>query len=268
MVSSSLTSRSYRPSPGEFSLAPAAAALASALPTWPPPTPPERCSHCVSTHDELALAQPLEAISPELISRFVRKVGTTWGNAEDLRRMTPRVLTLAADHQLNVSRTLVWQKLRWAQWTHWPEAERDAVGRFLVAEFTRLLRVSPRPAHVAHRWLAEVSAGIDDLSGFLTVWHDAIGPLPDRSIQRAAVSHLVELLTTSPLRPDLPATMAHVFPHSTSAAEQVTAFLSGPGIDLDLRRAATELAGTPQSRRVNVAVERLRRFRDAVERID
>jgi hypothetical protein len=263
MVSSALADRSYRPSPEGFSLEPASAQLYAAFASRPRSAPAPRCAHCVSDADVAALAAPPSSLSPELVSRFVRKAGTTWGDTAELRRVTPRILTLAADHRLNVSRALVWQQLRTAGWTEWPQPEVDAIGRFLLAEFTRLLRVPPRPAHVAHRWLAQVSTGIDDLSGFLTVWHDSMGPLPDPSIQVTAVGHLVELLTSSPLRPDLPATMTDVFPQNPAVAQQVTDFLVGPGTDLDLRRAASELSTTSSARRINVAVERLRRFRAA-----
>ncbi len=263
MVSSALADRSYRPSPGGFSLEPAAAQLYAAFAPVAASDPVPHCRHCVSDTDLAALAGPPASVAPDLVSRFVRKAGTTWGGPDDLRRLTPRILTLAADHRLNVSRSLVWKQFRAAGWHDWPQTEVDAVGRFLLAEFTRLLRVPPRPAHVAHRWLAQVSTGVDDLSGFLTVWHDSMGPLPDPSIQVTAVGHLVELLTSSPLRPDLPATMADVFPQNPDVAQQVTNFLVGPGTDLDLRRAASEQAGAPSARRVSVAVERLRRFRAA-----
>jgi hypothetical protein len=266
MVSSALTDRRYRPSGEGFSLAPAAEQLSAAFADVAIPTSIVACSHCVSTAELDAWCGPVDQLSPALLSKFVRKVGTTWGGAEDLMRVTPRVLVLAADHQLTISRSLIWQQYRRAGWHTWPTAQRDAIGRFLLAEFTRLLRTQPRPAHAAHRWLAQISHGIDDLSGFTTVWHDSMGPLPDPAIRMAAVGHLVELLTSSPLRPDLPATMDDVFPANPAAAEQVTEFLCGPGTDLELRRAAAELAGEPPSRRVNVAVERLRRFRAAVER--
>jgi hypothetical protein len=265
MVSSALTDRRYRPSGEGFSLAPAADALYAAFAEVPIPDAIVACSHCVSTAELDAWCGPVHQLSPALLSTFVRKVGTTWGGAQELMRVTPRVLTLAADHQLTISRSLVWQQYRRAGWLTWPEPQRDAMGRFLLAEFTRLLRAQPRPAHVAHRWLSQVSHGIDDLSGFTTVWHDSMGPLPDPAIRTAAVGHLVELLTSSPLRPDLPATMDDVFAANPEAARQVTEFLCGPGTDLELRRAAAELAGTPPSRRINVAVERLRRFRAAVE---
>ncbi|WP_426572001.1 hypothetical protein [Aquihabitans sp. McL0605] len=265
MVSSALADRSYHPHGGGYSLEPAAAGLYAAFDHVPADPRSPRCPHCVSGADVAALAGPVVGLSPELVSRFVRKFGTTWGTTEDLRRVTPRILTLAADHRLDVSRALVWHQLRAAGWTTWPPDEADAVNQFVLAEFTRMLRVAPRPAHVAHRWLAQVSAGIDDISGFLTVWHDSIGPLPDPAVSRTAVGHLVELLTSSPLRPDLPATIADVLPLNAGAAHQLSAFLTGPGIDLDLRRAASDLADTPSSRRVNVAVERLRRFRSASE---
>lgn len=263
MVSSALADRSYRPSPEGFSLQPAAVQLYAAFASTSASSPVPRCAHCVSEADLAALAAPVDTLSPALVSRFVRKAGTTWGDPRDLRRITPRVLTLAADHRLDVSRSLVWQQMRTAGWHEWPDHQVEAVGRFLLAEFTRLLRVPPRPAHVAHRWLAQVSTGIDDLSGFLTVWHDSMGPLPDPRIQVTAVGHLVELLTSSPLRPDLPATMVDVFPQNPAVADQMTDFLIGPGTDLDLRRAASELSATPAARRINVAVERLRRFRSA-----
>lgn len=266
MVSSSLIDRSYRPSGKGFSLGPAAQQLYAAFADLPAHTVVAHCPHCVSDADLQAQAGPVDALSPELVSRFIRKAGTTWGDVDDLRRITPRALTLAADHRLNVSRTLLWEKLRWAEWNRWPAAQADAVARFLLAEFTRMLRVPPRPAHVAHRWLGQVSAGIDDLSGFLTVWHDSMGPLPEPAVQQPAVHHLVELLTSSPLRPDLPATLADVFPANPLAADQVREFLTGPGTDLDLRRTASDLSGSPSARRVNVAVERLRRYRAAVER--
>lgn len=265
MVSSSLTDRSYRPQASGLTLGPAARALYVAFaPMAPPPATPY-CPHCVETGELEALAGPVAQLDPALVARFVRKAGTTWGAPDDLRRIAPRALTLAADHRLPLSRRLLWEKMRWARWLTWPPEQRDAVGRFLLAEFGRLLAQPPRPASVAHRWLDQVSAGIDDLSGFWTVWHDTMGPLPDPAVQHAAVDHLVELLTSSPLRPDLPATVEAVFARPEAAA-QLTEFLTGPGTDHELRRVAAEAVGQPSARRLGVAIERLRRFRVAVER--
>ncbi|MCB0970357.1 MAG: hypothetical protein KDA97_02395 [Acidimicrobiales bacterium] len=265
MVSSALTDRSYRPPSGGRSLRPAATALYQAFAPLAPPTSMTICPHCVDPAEVDVLCGPVTSLDPAVVARFVRKVGTTWGGPDDLRRVVPRALTLAADHRLPISRRALWQKLRWAGWANWPDDERDAIGRFLLAEFGRLLAQPPHPATAAHRWLDEVSAGIDDLSGFWTVWHDTMGPLPAPEVQHAAVDHLVDLLTSSPLRPDLPATVGDVFARP-GAAVQLTEFLLGPGTDHELRRAAAEAAGRRSARRLGVAVERLRRFRAAVER--
>ena len=263
MVSTALVDRSYRPATRRFSLDPAAAQLYEAFARVPAARTVAHCAHCVSTADIEALQAPVAGLPPELVARFVRKFGTTWGTTTDLRRVTPRVLTLAADHRLSISTSLIWEQMRAAQWTTWPSVEVDAIGRFLLAEFSRLLRVPPRPAHVAHRWLAQVTAGVDDISGFLTVWNDSIGALPAPKVQRTAAAHLVELLTSSPLRPDLPATIADVFPSNARATGQLSTFLTGPSTDIDLRRGADAMAGTASARRASVAVERLRRFRSA-----
>jgi hypothetical protein len=268
MTTTTLTERHYRPNGGGAALPAAAERLRIAFAGHRGRAEVPHCPHCVSDDELRALAADPGSVPPALVGRFVRKAGTTWGDAEELRRLTPRILELAADHRLPISRAVVWRKLREARWQEWDRDEVEAIAGFLGAEWSRLLRAPARPAHAAHRWLAEVAGGVDDLSGFLTIWHDAMGPLPDPEVQAAAVAHLVELLTSSPLRPDLPATMADVFPGQPEAAAQVTRWLVGPGTAHELRRAAAAAAHTPAARRTNVAVERLRRFCAAIERGD
>src|SRR5699024_2400964 len=95
------------------------------------------------------------SLDASLLARFVLKVGTTWGGAEDLRRVAPRVLELAADHRLPLDRGLVWSKLSWADWTLWPSYQVATVREFARADWLRLLCSPPRPAHLAHRWLSD-----------------------------------------------------------------------------------------------------------------
>ncbi len=154
-------------------------------------------------------------LPPDLVARFVIRAGTTWGGPDDLRRVVPRALVLSADHALPVDRTVLWDKLRWAGWPAWPDREVEAGGRFLRAEWGRLVRSEPRPAHAVHRWLVPTSGATHDLSPFLDDWHEALGPLTPPAHHQAAVGHLVALLLDSPLRPDLPDTVADVIPART-----------------------------------------------------
>lgn len=219
----------------------------------------------VSDHDVVMLGAPVAELAPDLVARFVIRAGTSWGGPDDLRRVVPRALTLAADHALPVDRGVLWDKLRWAGWPAWPDREVEAVARFLRAEWGRLVRSEPRPGHAVHRWLVPTSGATHDLAPFLDDWHEALGPLTPPAHHQAAVGHLVALLLDSPLRPDLPDTVAAlVAPGEDAAAEQLTAWLAGPAITHQLQRAVTELADTRQSHRCSLALERLGRFCQAV----
>lgn len=220
----------------------------------------------VTDAEVAALGAPVASLAPELVARFVLKAGTTWGGPDDIRRVAPRALELAADHQLPIDRGLLWAKLRWAGWPDWPTYQAVTVRAFLRAEWGRLLRSAPRPAHLAHRWLHHAAAGVDDLAPLLADWHDALGPLEPPVHHRAATGHLVVLLVGSPLRPDHPHTVGDLFPNHPAAARQLTEWLLGPGTTHQLQRAATALADTTDSRRVAVAGDRLARLCAAVER--
>ncbi|MBX3283796.1 MAG: hypothetical protein KF703_00485 [Actinobacteria bacterium] len=215
----------------------------------------------VSEAEVAALGAPVAELAPELVARFALRAGSSWGTAEDLRRVAPRALVLAADHALPLDRTVLWERLRAAGWPAWPDHQVEAVARFLRAEWARLVRSEPRPAHAVHRWLPPVSSATHDLSPFLDDWHEALGPLTPPAHQHAAVGHLVALLLDSPLRPDLPDTVADlVAPGEDAAALQLTNWLTGPAIAHQLQQAATELDGTQAGRRTALAVERLGRF--------
>lgn len=221
----------------------------------------------VSADEVAALGGAVAELDPALVARFVIRAGTSWGGPDDLRRVAPRALVLAADHALPVDRTVLWEKLRGAGWPGWPDAQVEAVARFLRAEWARLVRSDPRPAHAVHRWLPSASVATHDLGPFLDDWHEALGPLTPPAHQHAAIGHLVALLLDSPLRPDLPETVADlVAPGEDAAAVQLTAWLTGPAVAHQLRRAAEDLADTKDSRRTSLAAERLGRFTAAAAR--
>ncbi|MCU1358465.1 MAG: hypothetical protein JWM89_3883 [Acidimicrobiales bacterium] len=264
MPSSPLNDRHYRPDDPSAALTAAASAMREAFSAIPFDAAMPRCPHCVTAAEVAALGDDPRRLPPALVGRFVIKHGTTWGGPSDLRRLMPAIFAMQADGALPVHRPVVWAKLRAAGWPDWNHEEVAAVHHFAEAEWNRLVRSEPRPAHAAHRWLAATATGIDDLDPYLAAWHDALGPLAHPAHHEAAVGHLVGLLANSPLRPDLPETMADVFPGRPHAAAQVTTWLIGPATADELQRAAAVLARSPQSRRVNVANERLRRFTAAV----
>lgn len=235
-----------------------------------------RCAHCVTAAEVAALGVDVADIPPALVARFLTKAGTTWGGADDVRRIAPRALHLAAEQRLPVNRSVVLTKLSSADWATWPVHQVDAVCRFLLAEWDRLLLTPPRPGHAAHRWLRQTAATIADLEPFLASWQREMGARPG-----PPAVHLAVLLVNSELRPDFPATINDLFaPPSTSRttplasgtdagigqaalAEQFGAWLASPVTEANLAQASTALRHTAHSRRLTLAVDRLRRYRTA-----
>ena len=249
----------------------AARALVDAFADEPFDPSMPRCPHCVSDLDLAGLAGPVVTVDPEILARFVLKAGTTWGAPSDLRRLTPRVLLLSADRILAVDRAVVWEKLAWAGWPTWVPTQHLAVARFLLAEWDRLVQSAPRPGGAAHRWLAATARSGGDLRPYLERWGEAIGPLAEPTGQANAVLHLVNLLVLSDLRPDHPRTVDDLFGVSAPAdppagAVALTHWLAAATTAHGLERAAQAFVGTVDARRVDLAMERLRRFRAATTR--
>lgn len=214
----------------------------------------------VTAADMSALAEPPADLTPEIVARFVVKAGTTWGGPDDMRRITPRALELAANHQLAVDRGLFWAKLRWSDPPAWPTYQGHVVREFVLAEWFRLLCSPPRPAHVAHRWLADFANYQEDLSSHLQEWARLLGSPTPEPFRRVATGHLVILLCHSPLRPDFPDTVSQLFPGHREAAETVAQWLASHQTLVKLQGANSQLAHTSDSRRIRTALVRLERF--------
>lgn len=230
----------------------------------PIPFDPDMMRIGVDPEAVLALDGPVRELDPAVLARFALKVGTTWGGADDLRRVTPRLLDLAADHQLPLDRGLMWSKLSWAEWASWPSYQVTTIREFIRCDWRRLLCAPPRPAHLAQRWLADTVHGVDDVVPFLDVWHERLRDTDVADRHRAAVGHLVVLLINSPLRPDFPETIAAVLPGHADAAEALGDWLASATTSHLLERAAVLLEGGPDERRVRTALDRLHRFRARV----
>ncbi len=265
MTATQLRDRRYRPVDPTSRLGEATDALYAAFADIPFDPDQYRCPHCVSELDVAAMGGDVAALDPGLLARFLLKAGTTWGGAAEFRRVVPRALELIAAHQLPICRAVFWDLMDQARWRAWPPARVAAIRAFLLAEWARLVRAEPRNGHRAHVLLADLAATGDPLAPYLDDWHNALGPLTARPHQEAAILHLVGLLTNSPLRPDVPDTVADVVPGDANAAA-LREWLVNPATNLELQRGSEVFAGTRHARRVALAGERLLRFRLAVER--
>ena len=115
----------------------------------------------------------------------------------------------------------------------------------------------PRAGHAAHRWLRQTATVVADLDPFLRSWSQALAGPPG-----PAAVHLAVVLVQSDLRPDFPTTVAALF-DTADAAHRFGDWLAAPDTLDHLRRAAGDLTATPDARRLDLAVDRLTRYRAA-----
>lgn len=223
-----------------------------------------RVTGTVSAEDVSALGAPVAELDPPLLERFVIRVGSTWGGADDLRRVVPRLLELAADHRLSIDRSLVFEQLARAGVHDWSGAETRAVREFLEAEWRRLLCSPPRPAHRAHRWLPDVRPAVGELTGFFDIWRDELRHRRFEPHHRAVAGHLVRLLIDSPIRPDFPRTLDDVFPGDRHATAALRRFLLDDVLVELLADAGRRHTGSVDDRRLRIASERLHRLRSRI----
>jgi hypothetical protein len=146
------------------------------------------CEHCVDITLEVPLhANPLRLLSADDLNLYAFKAMTTWGELEDFKHFLPRLLELAAsDHQFD--HDYVAYKLDYARWQSWPQEERHAIVRYLLALWRVVLSAYPSPLrHLpAGDWLEWLAALGLDLTIYLATWR-ADTRLP-------ATRHLVALI--------------------------------------------------------------------------
>ncbi|MGH9188064.1 MAG: hypothetical protein ACRD0U_20015 [Acidimicrobiales bacterium] len=211
---------------------------------YPPRPAMPVCAHCVTADEVVALlAQPPRSTEGKRLARYATKAVTTWGDADDLRRLLPRLCELAATGDDNVELGVVAAKLRWAGWLRWPPDEQAAVFDLLEALWLRELTGWPA-VHPAPALVHAVAAAVDDLRPFLDEWHLLLGT--SGSERDAAVHHLADLVTA--WRPRLAA---------GTIGRRLSAWLRGPTIHIQLERAAFDFAGSSLGERARRAAEAL-----------
>jgi hypothetical protein len=125
----------------------------------------------VSPADIAALGGVVRAVPAVAIDRWLPHAVTTWGTAEDLRALLPRVFELLTAGLLAAPPELVLAKVRQADSAGWPIDEVAAVDDIVSALW--LATITKHPAthgHPAWRVLAGVAELGWDLGSYLDDW--------------------------------------------------------------------------------------------------
>lgn len=134
--------------------------------------PVEGCPHCTSSEDDRLLnSDSLRKLPAANLERFAFKAVSTLGTLEDFKHFLPRILELAAlQGKLGYTNfEIILGKLDYAGWKHWPERERQAIRRYLLALWANELDNYPAPVE-ADDCLCGIGNCEDDLQPYLQVW--------------------------------------------------------------------------------------------------
>lgn len=154
----------------------------------------EGCPHCVSFDDNAALRRaPVRQLGGELY-RYLFKAMTTWGTEEDFKHFVPRLLELYASSS---DAWLLCDKLAYARWRSWPEAEQRAVEGYLVSSWRAELAAigPPLPGNALLETMLTLDLDIApyDLRIKLDAWRAEGSPEASRRLAGFVLEHGVEL---------------------------------------------------------------------------
>lgn len=127
------------------------------------------CPCCVSDADKAKLhLKPFAQLIKEDLDQYTVEAMTTWGDVADFKHFLPRILEFLALSGQGTNTWLVFEKLHYGNWQHWPKDEVNAVTECLMRWWTEQINRKPY-ADVTlfnsfHRFLG-------DIEPLLTQWH-------------------------------------------------------------------------------------------------
>ena len=129
------------------------------------------CPCCTSDeHGRVLASKAVRGLTPDDLRRYAFKAMTTWGTVEDFKHFVPRVFELAiADDPNWPDVEIVFGKLDYGRWRHWPERERQAVEAFLRALWREMLGRYPF-AIDSDSCLCAIGRVEEDVGPYLDEW--------------------------------------------------------------------------------------------------
>jgi hypothetical protein len=92
------------------------------------------CPCCVKEEDKNVLhVKKLNDLSLDDLTLYYFKALTTWGGVNDFKHFLPRILDLLANDTDTIDVLIIFEKLKYAEWSTWDEKEQVAVKAFLLA---------------------------------------------------------------------------------------------------------------------------------------
>ena len=182
----------------------------------------------ITVEDVAPLAGPVRSVPAAAIDRWLPHAVTTWGTAEDLRALLPRVFELLTAGLLATPPEVLFGKIRQADWGEWPIDEIRAVDDIVDALWLATLAEHPAaiglPAGRVLTAIAELGRG---LGPHLDDWLLVVASRTDHAA--SARAHLGDLArqVSNIAAADLEVASLFWSPHPTEA-ERLAAWIADP----------------------------------------
>ena len=125
----------------------------------------------ITADDVAALAGPVRSVPAAAIDRWLPHAVTTWGTADDLRALLPRVFELLTAGLLSAPPELVFARVRQSDVAGWPHDEAAAFEDVVAALWLATLAEHPAAiGHPAMRVLAAIAELDRPLRPYLDDW--------------------------------------------------------------------------------------------------
>lgn len=132
------------------------------------------CPCCHTPEEEKRLHRaPLRNLKFEDLQQYAMDALSVWGSEADFRHFLPRIFELEVAHGAEFQDPeVVFNKLRYGEWRHWPEREQHAIETFFQALWQCILGGQPNQDHgwEIEGWLCGIGQAVDDLSPYLRAW--------------------------------------------------------------------------------------------------
>ena len=156
--------------------------------TYPFPTQMEASPlKDVSASWEKMNAVPLRELSSKDLSQFGFSALTTWGILSDFKHFLPRLLELAATHQLQTDIQTVIGKLEYGQWELWPLDEQTALKTFFIS-WWRAILTNDSASSQTTTCLQSIAQAEKSLTVYLNIWKNQLS-------NQSSQTHLLQFLS-------------------------------------------------------------------------
>lgn len=139
---------------------------------YPRPKSIACCPCCFDEDDERELLSygRLRTTPAEALRSYAASVLFTVGSLDDYRHYLPRIMEIACGEGFAFPDVEgVVGRLGYAEWTTWPQDERDAIETFLRAIWEHAL-FAPDPVLTVDETLCGLGNAVDDLGPYLATW--------------------------------------------------------------------------------------------------